>query len=70
MNRRDAVAIADVLGGEAVQVEDQAGAEECWAVEIERPDGRLVVVTNQAVEEFADRAAQVRGRCYAAIRLD
>ncbi len=61
LNARD---IALVLGGEPIQT-----ADEGWIVLIERPDGRIVTLSETSVEEYYDRDAFEAGRCYSSISL-
>ena len=56
--------IAEVLGGEAIQTDDGK-----WLVVFERPDGRVVTLSETTVEEYYDRAAFEAGRCYSCISL-
>jgi hypothetical protein len=56
--------IAEVLGGEPVQTQDEG-----WLVIFERPDGRIVTLSETSVEEYYDRAAFEAGRCYSSINL-
>lgn len=56
--------IAQVLGGEPVQTEENG-----WLVVIERPDGRIVTLSETSVEEYYDRAAFEAGVCYSSINL-
>ena len=56
--------IAEILGGEPVQTEDDG-----WLVLIERPDGRVVTLSQTSVEEYPDRGAFEAGRCYCSITL-
>jgi hypothetical protein len=55
--------IADALGGEPVE------AEAGWIVLFERPDGRVVALSETSVEEYYDRADFEAGRCYSCISL-
>jgi hypothetical protein len=64
MNDLRAKEVADILGGEPFQVEDGS-----WLVVIERPDGRVVALSDTSVEEYYDRAAFEAGRCYSCISL-
>ena len=64
MSDLNAKEIATVLGGEPVQTE-----EEGWLVVFERPDGRIVTLSESSVEEYHDRAAFEAGRCYSSINL-
>ncbi len=65
MDIAEAREIAEILGGEADQPEEADG----WLVRIDRPDGRVVVLSESAVEEYADRDAMASGHCYASISL-
>ncbi len=56
--------ISEVLGGEVFEA-DEGG----WLVLLERPDARVVIVSDTSVEEYADRDAYAAGRCYACISL-
>ena len=56
--------IAEVLGGEPLQTDDGK-----WLVVFERPDGRVVTLSETAVEEYYDQAAFEAGRCYSCISL-
>ena len=56
--------IADVMGGEPVQTEDEG-----WLVLFERPDGRVVTLSETSVEEYYDRDAFEAGQCYSCISL-
>jgi len=38
-------------------------------VRIARADGRLIVLSEKSVDEFYDREAAARGRCYLSISL-
>lgn len=67
MDNASARELAEILGGEADQAEPEA--PQAWQVLIDRPDGRLVVLTDSAVEEYADRDALASGHCYACISL-
>ena len=64
MSDLNAREIAQVLGGEPIQTEDEA-----WLVVIERPDGRIVTLSETSVEEYYDRDAFEAGRCYSSISL-
>jgi hypothetical protein len=64
MDRYMAEEIAAMLDGEACRCED-----ETWIVVLERADGRVVVLSESAVEEYPDRATVASGRCYACISL-
>ncbi len=64
MSGRNAKEIAEILGGEPIQTE-AAG----WLVVIERPDGRVVTLSETSVEEYYDRADFEAGRCYSCISL-
>jgi hypothetical protein len=64
MSDLSAKEIAEVLGGEPVQTEDEG-----WLVVFERPDGRVVTLSETSVEEYYDRAAFEAGRCYSSISL-
>jgi hypothetical protein len=61
LNARD---IAQLLGGEPIETEDRG-----WLVIIERPDGRIVTLSETSVEEYYDRNAFETGRCYSSISL-
>ena len=69
MNQRQAHLVADALRGVAVreEVDGIQGGE--WIVIFERPDGRLVVLSDTAVDEYGDRASFEAGHCYASISL-
>lgn len=69
MEHRRANQIADLLGGEPQQIESEAHGEDNWVVLIERPDGRIVVVSARSVDEYADRDALEDSACYASISL-
>jgi hypothetical protein len=56
--------IAAALGGEPFQTEDQG-----WLVLFQRSDGRVVALSDTAVEEYYDRDAFEAGRCYSCISL-
>jgi hypothetical protein len=56
--------IAEVLSGEAVETGD-----DLWVVLFERPDGRVVTLSETSVEEYYDRASFEAGRCYSCISL-
>ena len=64
MSDLNAKEIAQILGGEAIRTEE-AG----WLVLIERPDGRVVSLSESSVEEYYDRADFESGRCYSCISL-
>lgn len=64
MDIQRARVLAEVLGGEVFEAE--VGG---WVVLLERADGRVVVVSETAVEEYADRDAFSAGHCYACISL-
>ena len=64
MDRYMAQEIAAMLDGEATK-----GENETWIVVIERADHRVVVLSETAVEEYPDREAVEKGRCYATISL-
>ena len=64
MSDLNAKEIAEMLGGEPVQTEDEG-----WLVVLERPDGRIVTLSETSVEEYYDRAAFEAGRCYSSISL-
>ena len=66
MDHRQADEIADALGGSAVRIED---VDVDWIVVVERPDGRIVVVTETPVDEYGDWEAYQAGHCYASISL-
>jgi hypothetical protein len=68
MSRRDAEAIVDVLGGEAIQ-QMPPSLPEKWMVRFERADGRLVLLHDKFVDEFFDREALEADQCYATIKL-
>lgn len=52
MNEKQAIVVAGVLGGEAWQ-----SGGDIWLVLIERPDGKYVVISDEAACEYASRAA-------------
>ena len=52
MDEKQATAIADSLGGEAWQ-----SGGEIWLVLKERADGKLVVISDEVVCEYANREA-------------
>jgi hypothetical protein len=56
--------IAEILGGEPFQLKDES-----WLVVFERPDGRIVTLSETSVEEYYDRADFEAGRCYSCISL-
>jgi hypothetical protein len=62
MTDRRAEEIAEVLGGEPIQTEDGK-----WLIVFERPDGRVVTLSETSVEEYYDRATFEAGRCYSCI---
>jgi hypothetical protein len=64
MNDLRAKEVAEVLGGEPFQVEDGS-----WLVVFERPDGRVVALSETSVEEYYDRADFEAGRCFSCISL-
>jgi hypothetical protein len=64
MNDLNAKEIAEMLDGQPVQTEDEG-----WIVVLERPDGRIVTLSETSVEEYYDRAAFEAGRCYSSITL-
>jgi hypothetical protein len=59
-----AIEISEMFGGEVVEAEDG-----CWLVLLERADRRVVVLSQNSVEEYYDRAAFEAGRCYCCISL-
>jgi hypothetical protein len=64
MDSHTAREIAAMLDGEACQLEN-----ETWVVVIARADGRVVTLSETSVEEYPDREAVAKGRCYACISL-
>ena len=52
MNEKQAVAVAEVFGGEPWQ-----SGGDIWLVMLRRSDGRLVVISDEAVCEYASQAA-------------
>ncbi len=64
MSDLNAKEIAEALGGQPAQTE-----EEGWLVVFERPDGRIVTLSETSVEEYYDRTAFEAGRCYSSINL-
>jgi hypothetical protein len=64
MSDLNAKEIAEMLGGEPVQTEDEG-----WLVVLERPDGRIVTLSETSVEEYYDRASFEARRCYSSISL-
>ena len=64
MKMERAQEIAEVIGGAPYELEDGS-----WMVLIKRKDGRLIVVSDQTVEEYADHDAFRLGRCYSCISL-
>jgi hypothetical protein len=64
MDELKADKLADELGGQAYRID-----EDIWVVVIDRRDGRLVVLTDCSVDEYADWQAFKSGRCFATIRL-
>jgi hypothetical protein len=69
MDHRLADTLADALGGVAVRGEEVAARGGEWIVIFERPDGRLVVLSDTSVDEYGDREAFEAGHCYATISL-
>jgi hypothetical protein len=66
MRHSTAKEISEVLGGDPVQAVEE---DEGWLVVFERPDGRVVTLSETSVEEYYDRAAFEAGRCYSSISL-
>ncbi len=64
MNYPTARDLSVMLGGEVYQVDD-----ETWLVLFERPDGRVVALSETSVDEYPDRDALASGQCYATISL-
>ena len=64
MTEKDAVILADVLGGEPWQ-----GEGDVWLMLVHRGDGRLVVMSDEAVTEYADDDAFSRNQPEQVIRL-
>jgi hypothetical protein len=56
--------LARVLGGQIYLTDGQV-----WVVVIDRSDGRVVVLTETSVDEYADWKAFKAGHCYASIQL-
>ena len=64
MNEQQANSVAEALGGEAW---NSGGG--IWLVVIKRSDGRLVVISDDAVCEYADEQAFENSRADAAVVL-
>jgi hypothetical protein len=64
MDERAARAVADALGGESWQ---SGGG--IWLVLLEQPDWRLVVISSEAICEYADRDAFEAGQPCSSIVL-
>jgi len=64
MDEQQATAVAEALGGETWQ---SGGG--IWLVLVRKPDGRLVVVSAEAVCEYDDDSAFESGRAAATIHL-
>ncbi len=62
MDELKADLLARTLGGQAYVTDDDA-----WVVVIDRLDGKVVVLTDEAVEEYADWKAFKAGRRDASI---
>jgi hypothetical protein len=59
-----AIEIAEMLGGEVLENEDG-----CWLVLLERTDRRVVILSENSVGEYHDRAAFEAGQCHCRISL-
>ena len=64
MNEEQANAVADALGGRAWQ-----SGGNIWLVMIERNDGKMVVISDDVVCEYADQDAFEAGESSASILL-
>lgn len=69
MDHHKANQVADALGGIAVRGEDASLPGSEWVVIFDRPDGRVVVLSETSVDEYGDRDAFHAGQCYATISL-
>jgi hypothetical protein len=56
--------LSEALGGQAYRTD-----EDLWVVAIDRSDGRVVVISDRSVEEYADWKAFKAGRCEVAINI-
>jgi hypothetical protein len=64
MNEGQAIAIADALGAEAWQ-----SGGDIWLVLVRRPDGHLVVISDEAVCDYEGEEAFDKRQITAAISL-
>jgi hypothetical protein len=64
MDELKADLLARTLGGQAYVTDDDA-----WVVVIDRRDGKVVILTDESVEEYADWQAFKAGHRDSAIRI-
>jgi hypothetical protein len=64
MNEKQATSIADALGGETWQ-----SGGDIWLVLLRKPNGRLVVVSDEAICEYDDEEAFDNAKASATIFL-
>jgi hypothetical protein len=64
MNQQQAQAVAEALGGEAWQ-----SGGNIWLVRLRGTDGRLVVISDELICEYADDAAFDEGQAATVIEL-
>ena len=64
MDEAQATAVADALGGETWQ-----SGGDIWLVLLHRQDGRLVVISDEVVCEYADETAFDKNQATQTLRL-
>lgn len=69
MTQEEAKWVCTAIGGEMEPGGEGTDHEGGWIVTFARADGRFVVLTSKAVDEYFDRDAFEKGQCYASISL-